>query len=95
MGLAGEQVATWYRHWVATAFESLETTLACRTRASRYAFTDEPGLAEACLVPQMANARRFGCELAPYPRLAALDEACRDLPAFARASPEAQPDFPG
>jgi maleylacetoacetate isomerase len=95
MGLADEQVASWYRHWIDTTFESLEATLVRRTRATRYAFTNEPGLAEACLVPQVANARRFGCDLAPYPRLAALDEACRDLPAFAKAAPEAQPDFPG
>jgi hypothetical protein len=43
----------------------------------------------------MANARRFGCNVAPYPRLVALDAACSNLPAFAAAAPEAQPDFPG
>ena len=95
MELPDEKVAAWYRHWVATAFTSLETALMSRTRPTRFAFTDAPGLAEACVVPQMANARRFGCDLAPYPRLVALDEACRDLPAFAAAAPEAQVDFPG
>jgi maleylacetoacetate isomerase len=95
MGSSERQVDAWYRHWVATAFDSLETALRLRQGATRFAFTDEPGLAEACLVPQMANARRFGCDLAPYPLLEALDAACRDLPAFAAARPEAQPDFPG
>lgn len=95
IGASEAQVDGWYKHWVATAFESLETALARRTRATRYGFTDAPGLAEACLVPQMANARRFGCDLAPYPLLNALDAACRDLPSFVAARPEMQVDFPG
>lgn len=94
MGLDEARIAAWYHHWIATAFASLETMLAESRAPTRYAYTDTPGLAEACLVPQMANARRFGCNLAPYPRLIALDEMCRDLPAFAAAAPEAQPDFP-
>jgi maleylacetoacetate isomerase len=89
------QLTAWYQHWLATNFASLETALAERSRPTRFAYTDEPGLAEACLVPQMANARRFSCDLAPYPLLTALDAACRDLPAFAAARPDAQPDFPG
>lgn len=96
MGLDAAKVDTWYGHWIAETFTALETMLADPARpASRFAYTDMPGLAEACLVPQMANARRFACDLAPYPRLRALDDTCRDLPAFAAAAPEAQPDFPG
>jgi len=95
MGVASAGVEAWYHHWVDTAFGALELSLAAIDRpATRYGFTDSPGLAEACLVPQMANARRFGCDLRPYPRLRDLDAMCRDLPAFARAAPEAQPDFP-
>lgn len=95
MGASEAQVDGWYKHWVATTFESLETALERRTIPTRYGFTDAPGLAEACLVPQMANARRFGCDLAPYPLLNALDAACRDLPSFVAARPEMQVDFPG
>lgn len=94
MALPDEQVAAWYRHWVATAFTSLEAALANRSTHTRYAFTDAPGLAEACLVPQMANARRFDCDLSPYPLLVALDASCRDLPEFVAAAPVAQADFP-
>lgn len=95
MELPDEKVAAWYGHWIATAFASLESALANRVVATRYAFTDTPGLAEACLVPQMANARRFGCDLTPYPLLVALDASCKDLPEFAAAAPEAQVDYPG
>lgn len=86
-------VAGWYRHWVATAFASLEAQLARRPR-SRFCFGDTPGLADACLVPQMANARRFECDLSNYPRLVSVDAECRALEAFVRAAPEAQPDYP-
>ena len=41
----------------------------------------------------MANARRFDCDLTPYPRLVAVDAHCRNLPAFAAARPEAMPDY--
>jgi maleylacetoacetate isomerase len=88
------QVLAWYHHWVEQAFTSLETQLARRPTPFRFCFGDRPGLAEACLVPQMANARRFACDLSAYPTLEAIDAACRKLDAFIRAAPEAQPDYP-
>lgn len=45
-------------------------------------------LADVVLVPQMYNARRFGLDLRAFPRLVALDERLRALPAFERAAPE-------
>ncbi len=41
----------------------------------------------------MANARRFGCALAAYPLLVAVDAECVGLDAFKRARPEAQGDY--
>jgi glutathione S-transferase len=49
-------------------------------------------LADILLVPQMYNARRFGCSLEPYPTLVAIDAHLQTLPAFHAARPEAQPD---
>jgi maleylacetoacetate isomerase len=94
LGADEGQVTAWYHHWVATAFASLETQLARREMQFPFCFGDRPGLAEACLAPQMANARRFGCDLSAYPLLVAIDDASRGLDAFVRAAPEAQPDFP-
>jgi maleylacetoacetate isomerase len=54
-----------------------------------------PGWADLHLVPQLANARRFDCDLSAYPRLCAVDARCQALDAFRRARPEAQPDYPG
>lgn len=95
VGASEPQVSAWYAHWVAAAFSSLETLLARRPTPFTYCFGERPGLAEACLVPQMDNARRFDCDLSGYPLLRAADGACRALEAFRRAAPEAQPDYPG
>ena len=46
------------------------------------------------LVPQLYNARRYGCEVASWPVLASIEAACVALPEFERAAPEVQPDAP-
>ena len=57
-----------------------------------FCFGAAPGLADICLVPQLGNARRFGVEVARFPRLLAAEAACMALPAFAGAVPGKQPD---
>ena len=44
---------------------------------------DAPTLADICLVPQLANARRFDIDMSPYPTLMRIEAACNALPAFA------------
>jgi maleylacetoacetate isomerase len=95
MGATEPRSDAWYHHWMDQGFATLEAQLTRRTASFRYCFSDEPGVAEACLVPQLANARRDGCDLSDYPTLVAIDGACRELEPFIRAAPEAQPDFPG
>ncbi|HYC35991.1 MAG TPA: maleylacetoacetate isomerase [Usitatibacter sp.] len=80
----------WYRHWVREGFAAIEAMLGAR--ADPFCFGDSPTLADVCLVPQVANANRLCVDLAPYPRIRAIDERCRGLPAFAAAAPAAQPD---
>ncbi|HEY8030858.1 MAG TPA: maleylacetoacetate isomerase [Methylocella sp.] len=84
--------APWNRHWIGIGFRAIEARLAAI--AGRHAVGDEITLADICLVPQVYNARRAGLDLAPYPRIVAADAAARELPAFAAAAPEAQPDAP-
>lgn len=57
-----------------------------------FCFGDAPTLADICLVPQLVNARRFGCDLSGWTRLLEADAACAALPAFAQSAPERQPD---
>ena len=55
-------------------------------------FSSSPTVADACLVPQLFNARRFSVDLAPYPHLCAVEEACSKHPWFVAAHPDKQPD---
>jgi maleylacetoacetate isomerase len=81
----------WYRHWVREGFAALETQLAERA-TGRFCFGDTPSLADVFLVPQVANANRFNLDLAPYPRIRAVNDACLALEPFAAAQPSRQPD---
>ncbi len=95
MGLGDDKVAAWVRHWTAEGFTALEKTLASRPEAWPFCFGTAPGWADLHLVPQLANARRSGCDVSAYPLLLAVEANCVGLDAFQRARPDAQPDFPG
>ncbi len=84
-------IGDWYRRWIRVGFEALEAQLSQRP-ASAFAFGDAPTIADICLVPQCANARRFKLDLGAFRRLAALDEHARAHPAFIKAAPENQKD---
>ena len=83
-------VSTWYAHWIAAGFEGLEKSL--QASAGAYCFGDTVTLADVCLVPQMANARRFKVDVTPCPLLSAICDRLGALPAFQQAVPENQPD---
>ena len=80
----------WYRHWIEAGFEALEEALGRDPARGRFCYGDAPSLADVCLVPQVFNARRYSVDLAPYPRIVAIDAACREIAAFASAAPEKQ-----
>lgn len=84
-GASDEAVVAWNRHWIATGFSALEAEAPSGGLFGGAA----PDLADLCLVPQMANARRFEVPLDNYPRLVRIDAALRELPAFAAAAPDA------
>jgi maleylpyruvate isomerase len=82
----------WYRHWVEQGLGAFEASLAGSPFTGRFCHGDTPGLADCCLIPQLFNARRFGCDLSGYPLALAIERACQELPAFRNAAPEHQPD---
>jgi ABC-type transport system substrate-binding protein len=49
-------------------------------------------MADVCLVPQLESARRFKLDIAGWPRLFAIDEACGRIAAFRKAVPACQRD---
>jgi len=82
----------WYRHWVGLGLGAVEAMLAGSPATGRFCHGDAPGLADLCLVPQVANARRFDCDLSAVPTVLRIDAACRELQAFDLAAPAKQPD---
>jgi maleylpyruvate isomerase len=78
----------WYRQWVGVGFDALERWLMRDSATGRFCHGNSPTLADICLVPQVFNARRFAVDMNPYPRIAAIDAACMQLPAFLTTAPE-------
>ena len=85
-------VNAWCATWISTGFDALEALLAADTRRGSFCWGHAPTLADVYLVPQVESARRFGVDMAAWPRISAIDQACATLPAFALAAPAAQPD---
>jgi maleylacetoacetate isomerase len=88
-------IEAWQNHWMTLGLTALEAALADRAAPWPFAFGETPGWADLHLIPQLRNARRFGCDVSPYARLLAVETRCIDLPAFRDARPENQPDYPG
>jgi maleylacetoacetate isomerase len=88
LGQPQEKIDAWYHHWILEGFAALETLIG----EGPYAFGSEITIADVCVVPQVYNARRFKVPLDRFPRIAAVDAACRQLAAFEKARPENQPD---
>ncbi len=82
----------WQRHWIALGFAALETLLSQSPETGLYCHGDMPTLADICLIPQMANARRVDLDLAPYPTLLRIEAQALAHPAFDAALPKNQPD---
>ena len=90
LGISEEGTNDWARWANAQGLATCETRLAAE--AGPFCFGAAATLADICLVPQMANARRFKLDLTPYPRLLQAEAAAMALPAFQLAAPERQPD---
>ncbi len=92
LGQAEPARDAWYRHWVERGLAAVERVVRQSGRAGAFCCGDAPGLADAFLVPQLGNARRYACDLSSCPTLVAIDGRCAAIPAFRTARPEAQAD---
>lgn len=81
----------WYRHWIAEGLTALETAVH-DTGSGPFLFGAAPGMADVCLVPQIANARRLKCPMDAYPTLLRAEAAALSVPAFRDSAPDRQPD---
>lgn len=92
LGASQQSIDEWARHWIAVGFESLEVLAQQYSADGKHLHGGSITLADLCLVPQMYNARRLGCDLKPYPMLVSVAAALEAVPAFVAAAPGRQPD---
>ncbi len=90
LGVDADGVRAWRAHFIADGLAALESMAG--EHGGAFLHGDALSLADLHLVPQLFGARRFGVELAPFPRLLAVEARCATLPAFQAAAPERQPD---
>jgi maleylacetoacetate isomerase len=83
LGQDQEAVDSWYRHWITAGFETLEALLP----DAEFAGGNAPNLVDACLVPQIYNARRFKTDLTAFPKVVGIADRAGALPAFQEAAP--------
>lgn len=83
----------WMQRWMGDGFAALEQLMAGNPDTGKFCHGDTPTLADAFLVPQMFNAKRFEMDVTPYPTLKRINEHCLTLKAFIDAAPDKQPDF--
>ena len=84
-------IADWYRHWCDEGLAAFERQLGDGA-TGRFCHGDQPTMADACLVPQIFNARRFETKVERYPTVMRIFDECMALEAFRKAEPSAQPE---
>lgn len=88
----GADKVAWMRHWIDVGLGAMEARAAAIPRSGPWLAGGQVSLAEICLVPQLYNARRWGCDLAAWPTLVQAEAAAMALPAFRDTHPDGQPD---
>jgi len=90
MDVTPENQKFWIEHWIRNGFDAY-TKFYGKGPQGKFSYGDTPTIADACLIPQIANARRNGCDLSDYTILLRIEELCQELPAFEKALPANQP----
>lgn len=86
-----EFVNSWISSWITDGFKAVEAMIG----SNGWALSDEPGLADVYLLPQIYAARRFGLDVSnAFPKIARVEQLAAEHPAFQRAHPASQVDTP-
>ena len=92
LGVSEDAKNDWYRHWCDKGLAALEKRITADGRAGKFCLGDTPTMADCCLVPQLANAKRLNTDLSRMPTLLRIAENCAQLDAFIQAEPGRQAD---
>ena len=95
LGISTDEKELWSQHWISLGLASLEKRLSTDSRVGRFAYGDQPGLIDICLVPQIFNALSAKMTMEAYPTVMKIFHECMTLPAFIDASWENQIDAEG
>ena len=77
-------MAAWMERFIAPGLLAVEQMLDGGT----YSHGDTVSLADLCLMPQLYNARRWGIDLTPMPKICQIEAHLATIPAFAMAHPD-------
>ena len=95
LNISNEAKDGWYQHWMRLGLNSLEKQLCKDARVGRFAYGNQVGLIDICLVPQIFNALSIKMDMRANPTLMRIFDECMKLPAFIDASWENQIDAEG
>jgi maleylpyruvate isomerase len=82
-----EEQKAWARDFIERGFGIYEAL--CQKTRGEFSVGDEPSLADACLIPQIYSAERFGVTLDGFPAIQGIHKNLKALPAFASSHADA------
>ena len=86
----GVDDTAWVKDFIANGMTAFARAAA--ETAGKFCIGDTPTIADCCLIPQLASCRRFSVDYSQHDVLVAIEKRCLELPAFANAAPDQQPD---
>ena len=93
-GFSEQELRVWYENWLHHGYKTLEMLMTQRTEKTLFCYDDKPTIGDIYLVPQLYNSRLFEIDLSAYPTLCEIEQRCREIPAFEKAMPYNQSDYP-
>lgn len=82
----------WCRTWIECGLTAFDSLLGRSGKMGAFCCGDQPGMADACLAPQVFSAARFHADISGLKHIAHVMTACDAHPAFIAAHPARQPD---
>ena len=89
----GHDKTSWAKSWIQKGLDNLERMVSTFPKTP-FLVSNKPSIADFCLIPQLYNARRFGCKTDHWSRLMEAEDKCFELSAFVESHPDRQPDAP-